>query len=56
MKAWIAIYEAHFKLAVATELQHRVASLIYQMSAVLQPVIYLVVWSTVARTRGGQLR
>ena len=46
-------YGAHFKAYFATQLQYRVALLIWLIGFVLEPVVYLVVWSTVARTSGG---
>jgi ABC-2 type transport system permease protein len=55
MKALLGIYWAYCKISVALELQYRGASLIYQIAAVLGPLISLVVWSTVARTNGGQV-
>jgi ABC-2 type transport system permease protein len=49
------VYRAQFKVSIALELQYRVAMAIWLMWTVLEPVVFLVVWSTVARSTGGQL-
>ena len=46
------IYRAQFKVAVALELQYRVAALIWLIGTVLEPVVYLVVWTNVAQAGG----
>ncbi len=55
MRALLAIYRAQFRTTFATQLQYRASLLIWLISMILEPVIYLVVWSTVARTSGGQV-
>ena len=47
------IYRAHLKTSVAVQLQYRASLVIWLIGTVLEPVIYLVVWTTVARARGG---
>lgn len=49
------IYRQFFRTWAAVELQYRVASLIWLIGTVLEPVVYLVVWTTVARTGGGSV-
>lgn len=53
MSRLIAIYYAYLKLAWLKQLQYRAELLIWLISRVLEPVIYLVVWTAVARTNGG---
>jgi len=55
MAALIEIYRAHFRVWVAVELQYRVASIIWLIGIVLEPVVYLVVWTTVAQSSGGEV-
>jgi len=55
MRAWFEIYRAQFKTVFAVQLQYRAAMVIWLISTVLEPVVYLVVWSTVARARGGSV-
>ncbi len=47
------IYRAQFKVTLATQLQYRTELLIWLSGAILQPVVYLIVWSTVANANGG---
>jgi ABC-2 type transport system permease protein len=49
------IYKAHFRVWAAVELQYRVASIIWLIGTVLEPVVYLVVWTTVANSSGGDV-
>jgi ABC-2 type transport system permease protein len=53
MTAYLDFYWTSMKLAVAVQLQYRVSNYFYMIGMVAEPVIYLVVWSTIARTHGG---
>lgn len=55
MTALLDIYRAHFKTTIASQLQYRAALVIWLIGMVLEPLIYLVVWTTVARSSGGQV-
>jgi ABC-2 type transport system permease protein len=55
MNALWTYYRAQIKTSMAVQLQYRVAMAIWMIELVLQPVIYLVVWTTVARSSGGQV-
>lgn len=46
---------AQLKLSAAVNLQYRAANLIWLIGAVLEPVIYLIVWDTVAEVQGGDV-
>ena len=43
------------RIAIASQFQYRVANYFYMIGMVAEPVIYLVVWSTVARQQGGSV-
>lgn len=49
------IYLAHFKLSWLKQMQYRTETLIWLVSQVLEPVILLIVWTTVARQQGGAI-
>ena len=49
------IYRAQFKITFATQLQYRAELLIWLLGMVLEPVIYLVVWSAVSKSHGGEI-
>lgn len=48
-------YRAYFKKTFAVQLQYRASLLIWLISTILEPVIYLVVWSTVADASGSSV-
>lgn len=48
-------YLVLMKTAVLIEFQYRVANYFYMIGMIVEPVIYLVVWSTIARSQGGSL-
>jgi ABC-2 type transport system permease protein len=51
----LVLYRAQFKTTIASQLQYRGALVIWIIGLILQPVIYLSVWSTVARSQGGSV-
>ena len=55
MSRFTDIYSTLFKTSVAIMLQYRAVLVIWLIGLVLQPIIYLVVWLTVAEARGGQV-
>jgi ABC-2 type transport system permease protein len=48
-------YLTQMKTAIVVQFQYRVANYFYMIGMVAEPVIYLVVWSTVARAQGGEV-
>ena len=54
-RAWLDLYLSSMRIAVITQFQYRVANYFYMIGMVAEPVIYLVVWSTVARQQGGEV-
>ncbi len=53
MRRVIRVYRAQFRVTTAVQLQYRVSLVIWLIGLILQPVIYLVVWTTVAGSNGG---
>ena len=53
MTGILSTYWVFFKTSIAVQFQYRVAMAIWMIGRILEPVIYLVVWSTVASARGG---
>ena len=51
----LALYRAQFKTTIAEQFQYRGALVIWLLGLVLEPVIYLSVWSAVARSQGGSV-
>jgi ABC-2 type transport system permease protein len=55
MRAILVVYRAQIKLTVLFLLQYRLALAIWLLQFLPGPVIYLVVWTSVARAQGGQV-
>ena len=55
MKGLADIYATLFRTEAAVQLQYRAALIIWLIGLVVQPVVYLVVWLTVAKAQGGQV-
>jgi len=55
MKRYLDFYLTMMKIAVLEQIQYRVANYFYMIGMIAEPVIYLVVWSTVARAQGGEV-
>ena len=49
----VDFYGTMMRTSVVAQLQYRVANYFYMLGMVAEPVIYLVVWSTIARQHGG---
>ena len=55
VRGYLDYYLTSMRIAIATQFQYRVANYFYMIGMVAEPVIYLVVWSTIARQQGGEV-
>ena len=55
MTAMLDFYRTRMRLAILEQFQYPVANYFYMIGMIAEPIIYLVVWSTIARTQGGQV-
>jgi viologen exporter family transport system permease protein len=55
MRGLLQLYVQQFKTTFASQIQYRAALVIWLISDILEPVIYLVVWSVVAQSQGGSV-
>jgi ABC-2 type transport system permease protein len=55
MSSLAHLYLAQFRISLLAEMQYRVALLMWLVGMIAEPVIYLVVWTTIARAQGGQV-
>ena len=55
MKTVLAIYRAQCKVAFLQQWQYRTSAVLWLVGMILEPVIYLVIWSTVAKSSGGEV-
>jgi len=53
VRGWVDLYLTMFRISILNNIQYRVANYFYMIGMVAEPVIYLVVWSTIARQEGG---
>jgi ABC-2 type transport system permease protein len=50
------LYLATMKMAIQSQIQYRAANYFYMLGMVAEPVIYLVVWTTIAEQQGGEVQ
>ena len=55
MKALVELYIQQFKTTLAMMFQYRASLVIWMIGQVLEPLIYLIVWSIVSKTSGGSV-
>jgi ABC-2 type transport system permease protein len=55
IRGWVDLYVTMFRIAILNNIQDRVANYFYMIGMIAEPVIYLVVWSTVAEQQGGSV-
>jgi len=55
MKGLVQLYAQQFRTTLAMMFQYRASLIIWMIGHVLEPLVYLVVWSVVATTGGGSV-
>jgi ABC-2 type transport system permease protein len=55
MRRLFNFYLINMKVSILQQFQYRVANYFYMIGMVAEPIIYLVVWSTVADSQGGSV-
>jgi ABC-2 type transport system permease protein len=55
MRRYLDFYLNNMKIAILSQFQYRAANYFYMIGMIAEPVIYLVVWSTVAQSQGGSV-
>src|SRR5215510_2262134 len=55
MRRYIDYYLASMRISIMSQIQYRVANYFYMIGMITEPVIYLVVWSTIAEQQGGEV-
>ena len=55
MTAFARVYLGFARVAILEQFQYRVANYFYMIGMMAEPIIYLVVWSTVADQQGGSV-
>lgn len=55
MKRYVDFYLTSMKIAILEQFQYRAQNYFYMVGVIVEPTIYLVVWSTIANQQGGSL-
>ncbi|MCA9728332.1 MAG: ABC-2 family transporter protein [Candidatus Eisenbacteria bacterium] len=53
MRSWLSAYPAFLRISLLASIQYRASGAIWMIGSILEPLVYLTVWSTVARSQGG---
>lgn len=56
LRSLAALYLATMRMAIQTQIQYRAANYFYMLGMIAEPVIYLVVWTTIAKQHGGSVQ
>jgi len=54
-RAYLRLYATLGRTSIMEQFQYRAANYFYMIGMVAEPVVYLVVWSTIARQQGGSV-
>jgi ABC-2 type transport system permease protein len=55
MRRYLDFYLTSMKMAILTQIQHRAQNYFFMLGMIVEPVIYLVVWTTIANEQGGSI-
>jgi ABC-2 type transport system permease protein len=55
LRSMLDFYGTSIRVQIQTQFQYRAAMWMYTLGMVAEPTIYLVVWTTIARTHGGSI-
>ena len=52
---WLVLYRALVRISLLEQIQYRASNLIWMTGAILEPLVFFVVWTRVAEARGGSV-
>ena len=55
LRSMVDFYATTMRTAVQANFQYRADTFLYMVGTIVEPVVYLVVWTTVARAQGGEV-
>jgi ABC-2 type transport system permease protein len=55
LRSMVELYLATMRMAISEQFQYRTANYFYMLGMIAEPVVYLVVWTTIAEQQGGSL-
>jgi ABC-2 type transport system permease protein len=54
-RAYVRLYGTLMRTSISQQFQYRTANYLYMIGMIAEPVVYLVVWQTIARAQGGEI-
>lgn len=54
-RASLRLYGTLMRTSIQVQFQYRVSNYLYMLGMIAEPVVYLVVWQTIARSQGGEV-
>lgn len=54
-RSYVRLYLSLARTEIAAQFQYRVSNYMYMIGMIIEPVIYLVVWSSIAEQQGGEV-
>ena len=55
MRYYYNLYRTYLKVSIMDNIQYRASGMIWMIGGILEPTIYLIVWSTVAESNNGEV-
>lgn len=55
VRSYVRLYGTLVRTSIATNFQYRLSQYMYMVGMIIEPVIYLVVWRTIADAQGGEV-
>jgi ABC-2 type transport system permease protein len=55
LRSMVRLYGTLMRTAVITQFQYRLPNYLYMVGMIAEPLVYLVVWQTIARSNGGEV-
>lgn len=55
VRSYVRLYGTLMRTAIAEQFQYRTANYLYMIGMIAEPVVYLVVWQSIARAQGGSV-
>jgi ABC-2 type transport system permease protein len=55
VRSYVRLYVSLARTEIASQFQYRVSNYMYMIGMIIEPVIYLVVWSSIAEQQGGEV-
>jgi ABC-2 type transport system permease protein len=55
LRSYVRLYGTLVRTSIAVGFQYRLSQYMYMIGMIIEPIVYLVVWRTIAETQGGEV-